>query len=244
MKENTYVKWKVLAIDSDEESCKYYRRIFTKNGYKVVCTSEGKKGLDFSANLCPDLVIVDLKLADVNGFELIQAIRKQSDCFIIVVTEENRLAYQIRALRLGADDYIQKPYHVEELLVRMETCLRRRTRQSGKRFYQTGNLCIDFDKRMVTLSGKQIHLAPTEYRIMEYLAVNAGKVITYRMILKKLWGIYASEDNRILRVNITNIRRKIEPDPSNPIYIITETRVGYRMLENECQRLPEEAAIS
>lgn len=241
MKENTYVKWKVLTIDSDEESGQYYRRLFTKRGYKVVCTTEGQKGLELAANLCPDLIVLDLKLNDINGYELIREIRNHSDCFMIVVAEESRIRYQLQALRLGADDFVQKPFHVEELLVRMEVCLRRRTRQNGKRFYRTRNLFIDFEKRIVTLEGKPVHLAPTEYRIIEYLAENAGKVITYRMILKKLWGIYASEDNRILRVNITNIRRKIEPDPSKPIYIITETRVGYRMLENECQTLQNEA---
>ena len=181
----------------------------------------------------PDLILMDTQLSDMDGIGLIQWFREWTDCPILVVSGQTGYMDKVNALYAGADDYIVKPFHEQELAARIYTALRRRIPGGQGSFYQAGDLKIDFSRRQVSLAGEEIHFSPVEYRILECLALNSGTVVTYQMLLEKIWGPYASSGSRILRVNMTNIRKKIEKIPMDPTYITTIPRVGYRMLESQ-----------
>jgi two-component system KDP operon response regulator KdpE len=225
-------KYKILSIDEEKEVQYYLKRIFLQNGYKLYTAGNGKEGMTQLANSCPDLALLDLILPDIEGIRLIKEIRKVSDCQIIVLSSKAREQDKVKALDAGADDYVTKPFGAEELLARIRCALRHRKKYGVHNVYQARELKVDFEKRAVFSKGQCIHLTPVEYRIVEYLAMNPGKVITYRMLLEKIWGPYVSESNKILRVNMTNIRRKIGDNPAEPQYIFTESGVGYRMAES------------
>lgn len=225
-------KYKILSIDEEKEVQYYLKRIFLQNGYKLYAAGNGKEGMTQLANSCPDLVLLDLILPDTDGIRLIKEIRDVSECPIIVVSSKAQERDKVEALDAGADDYVTKPFGAEELLARIRCALRYRKKYSVHNVYQFKDLKVDFEKRVVFSEGQCIHLTPVEYRIVEYLAMNPGKVITYRMLLEKIWGPYVSENNKILRVNMTNIRRKIGDNPAEPKYIFTESGVGYRMAES------------
>lgn len=224
---------KILLIDEDESIFYLIRRVLQKENYKVYTSKSGRQGMEMSTSICPDLILMDVKLTDMDGVELIQWFRDWTDCPIIVVSEQNGYTDKVNALYAGADDYIVKPFHEQELEARIYTALRRRIPSGQGTFYQARDLKIDFARRQVLLAGEEIHFSPVEYRILECLALNSGAVVTYQMLLEKIWGPYASSGSRILRVNMTNIRKKIEKVPMNPTYIITIPRVGYRMLESQ-----------
>lgn len=225
-------KYRILSIDEEKEVQYYLKKIFMKNGYKLYTSHSGKDGMVQLANYYPDLILMDLALPDIDGIELIQKIRKLSDSPLIVVSSKKKEKDKVSALDAGADDYVTKPFGSEELMARIRCALRYRKRYGGQDAYQARDLKVDFEKRMVLLNGAQIHLTPVEYRIMECLARNSGKMITYQMLLEKIWGPYTSGSNKILRVNMTNIRRKIGDNPAEPKYIFTEAGVGYRMAES------------
>lgn len=225
-------KYKILSIDEEKEVQYYLKRIFLQNGYKLYTAGNGKEGISQLVNRCPDLALLDLILPDTDGIELIKEIRKLSDCPIIVISSRGKERDKVTALDAGADDYVTKPFGAEELLARIRCALRYRKKYGVHNVYQARDLKVDFEKRVVFSDGKCIHLTPVEYRIVEFLAMNPGKVITYRMLLEKIWGPYVSENNKILRVNMTNIRRKIGDNPAEPKYIFTESGVGYRMAES------------
>ena len=183
----------------------------------------------------PDLILLDLGLPDIDGSEVLERVRGFSAVPVIVISARTQEAEKVQALDQGADDYITKPFGSEELLARIRTALRHSAQvaSSGPRetVYSRDGLVIDFDKRVVTLNGEDIHLTQIEYKLVSLLAKNAGKVLTYDFILKEIWGPYADTDNQILRVNMANIRRKLESNPAEPHYIFTEIGVGYRMKE-------------
>ena len=225
-------KYKILSIDEEKEVQYYLKRIFLQNGYKLYTAGSGKEGMEQLANSCPDLVLLDLVLPDTDGIALIRKIREVSDCPLIVVSSRAQEQDKVAALDAGADDYVTKPFGPKELLARIRCALRYRRKYGIHNVYQARDLKVDFEKRVVFSDGKSIHLTPVEYRIVEYLAMNPGKVITYRMLLEKIWGPNVVENNKILRVNMTNIRRKIGDNPAEPKYIFTESGVGYRMAES------------
>ncbi len=225
-------KYKILSIDEEREVQYYLKRIFLQSGYKLYTAGNRKEGIEQLTNNCPDLILLDLILPDTDGIALIKEIRELSDCPVIVVSSRSRERDKVTALDAGADDYVTKPFGAEELLARIRCALRHRRKYGIHNVYQARDLKVDFEKRVVFSDGKCIHLTPVEYRIVEYLAMNPGKVITYRMLLEKIWGPYVSENNKILRVNMTNIRRKIGDNPAEPKYIFTESGVGYRMAES------------
>lgn len=225
-------KYKILSIDEEKEVQYYLKRIFLQSGYKLYTTGSGKEGMEQLVNSCPDLVLLDLVLPDTDGIALIREIREVSDCPLIVVSSRAQEQDKVAALDAGADDYVTKPFGAKELLARIRCALRYRRKYGIHNVYQARDLKVDFEKRVVFSDGKSIHLTPVEYRIVEYLAMNPGKVITYRMLLEKIWGPYVAENNKILRVNMTNIRRKIGDNPAEPKYIFTESGVGYRMADS------------
>ena len=224
---------KILLIDEDESIFYLIRRVLQRENYRLYTSTSGRSGMEMSTSICPDLILMDTQLSDMDGIGLIQWFREWTDCPILVVSGQTGYMDKVNALYAGADDYIVKPFHEQELAARIYTALRRRIPGGQGSFYQAGDLKIDFSRRQVSLAGEEIHFSPVEYRILECLALNSGTVVTYQMLLEKIWGPYASSGSRILRVNMTNIRKKIEKIPMDPTYIPTIPRVGYRMLESQ-----------
>lgn len=206
--------------------------------YKAVTAGSGKEGLAILTSALPDLVLLDLGLPDMDGIDIIKQTREWSSLPIIVISARVQEREKVAALDAGADDYITKPFGTDELLARIRTAIRHSNKivddkVNSTRPYSARGLVVDFGKRLVTVEGKEIHLTRVEYKIVSMLAQNSGKVITYSSLIEQVWGPYADDNNRILRVNMANIRRKIEKNPGEPEYIFTELGVGYRMIEDE-----------
>ena len=231
-------KFSVLIIEDETHILNFMRKILTSHDYKVLSANTGKAGLEIISSQCPDIILLDLGLPDIDGVDIIKKVREWSSCPIIVISARTSEREKVLALDLGADDYITKPFGTSELLARIRTSLRHSNKMNTDspmfiKPYHAKDLTIDFSKRLILLHEQEIHLTPIEYKIVAYLAQNSGKVITYASILSNVWGPYADNDNKILRVNMANIRRKIEEDPAQPQYIFTEVGVGYRMAEDE-----------
>lgn len=231
-------KISVLVIEDEKSICDFISRTLELNDYKVMTAFNGKDGLQAITSALPDLVLLDLGLPDIDGIDVIRETRKWSDMPIIVISARIQEKEKVEALDAGADDYITKPFGTSELLARIRTAIRHSNKISSasdmvSRPYHARGLTVDFDKRLITLDDQEIHLTRVEYRIVSFLAKNSGKVITYDALINQIWGPYAGDNNRILRVNMANIRRKIEKNPGEPEYIFTELGVGYRMIEDE-----------
>lgn len=228
-------KQMILIVEDEKNIGNYIETIVISNGYKAIRALNGMSGLSLCTSHHPDLILLDLGLPDMDGMEVLQRIRGFSGVPVIVISARTQEKEKVEALDNGADDYITKPFGSEELLARIRTALRHRPQvgnmQQVNPVYSRDGLIIDFDKRLVTLKGEDIHLTQIEYKLVSLLARNAGKVLTYDSILKEIWGPYADTDNQILRVNMANIRRKLEKNPAEPHYIFTEIGVGYRMKE-------------
>lgn len=228
-------KQTILIIEDEKHIGNYMETIVIANQYKALRAMNGLQGLSLCTSHHPDLILLDLGLPDIDGMEVLQRIRGFSNIPVIVVSARNQEREKVEVLDGGADDYITKPFGSEELLARIRTALRHSARVASiapqEQKYSREGLEIDFEKRLVTLNGKEIHLTQIEYKLVSLLAKNAGKVLTYDYILKDIWGPYADTDNQILRVNMANIRRKLEKNPAEPFYIFTEIGVGYRMKE-------------
>ncbi len=228
-------RWTVLIIEDEKTIGNYIEAILANKDYRTLRAADGVTGLSLYASHHPEVVLLDLGLPDMDGMEVLKKIREFSSVPVIVISARIQEREKVDALDEGADDYITKPFGAEELLARIRTALRHRLHmgQSGVQepMYSRDGLVIDFSKRMVTLRGKAVHLTQIEYKLVSLLARNAGKVLTYDYILKEIWGPYADTDNQILRVNMANIRRKLESNPAEPHYMFTEIGVGYRMLE-------------
>lgn len=228
-------KQTILIIEDEKNIGNYIETIVISNGYKALRALNGMSGLSMCTSHHPDLILLDLGLPDIDGMEVLQRIRGFSNVPVIVISARTQEKEKVEALDEGADDYITKPFGSEELLARIRTALRHSTRSSQAAakdpVYSRDGLVIDFGKRLVTLDGSDIHLTQIEYKLVSILAKNAGKVLTYDYLLKEIWGPYADTDNQILRVNMANIRRKLEKNPAEPHYIFTEIGVGYRMKE-------------
>lgn len=229
MKTGNGDKIKMLLIDEDENIHYLFRRMMKKENCRLYESRCGRDGMLLGSNLCPDMILMDISFKDMDGIEMIRSIRKWSDCSILVMSEVSGTDSITRALYAGADDYIIKPFNNNEMRARIYSALRRRLNNKTKRPYDFQGLRLDFHSRQVFLNESEIHLSPVEYRIIECLALNAGNVVTYKMLIDKIWGPYNDYDSKILRVNMANIRRKIEEAPASPKYIVTIPRVGYRM---------------
>src|SRR5712692_6318908 len=220
---------KVLVIDDEPQIRRALRAGLERNGYTVSLAASGEEGLDQAALRPPDLVILDLAMPGMDGFEVCRQLREWSKAPIIVLSVREGEADKIRALDLGADDYLTKPFSLGELLARLRAVVRRTSGEEPETPSLTaGDLQIDFARRRVTLGGQEIRLTPTEYELLRHLALNPDRVITHRQLLTRVWGQEYAEDTHTLRVHIANLRNKIEPDPARPRYLHTEPRVGYR----------------
>ena len=231
-------KISVLIIEDEKSIRDFIVKTLTAHEYKVSSAGTGKEGLAMMTSLLPDVVLLDLGLPDIDGIDVIKKTREWSSLPIIVISARSQEKEKVNALDLGADDYITKPFGTFELLARIRTAIRHNNKIAGDQLnairpYSAGDLVVDFEKRLVTLKGEEIHLTRVEYKIVSMLAQNSGKVITYSTLIEQVWGPYADDNNRILRVNMANIRRKIEENPGEPKYIFTELGIGYRMLEDE-----------
>ena len=232
-------KSKLLIIEDDPGIRRFLRVSLSSNGYDVIETDSGAKALEVISSHCPDLILLDLGLPDMDGNAIIESVRKWTKTPIVVISARNMEEDKAQALDLGADDYLTKPFGSIELLARIRTALRH-TRTTAEDdglalsgVYRVGDLTIDYARHRVVRGDEDVKLTPNEFRIVALLGKHAGRVITYKAMLRELWGPLASSDNKILRVHMASIRRKIEPNPNEPTYIFTETGVGYRMTDGK-----------
>ncbi|HEY7127158.1 MAG TPA: response regulator transcription factor [Ktedonobacterales bacterium] len=227
---------RVLVIDDEPEIWRAVRAGLISAGFTAEWASTAAEGIDLSARWHPDVLILDLSLPDQDGLDVCRQVRTWSQVPIIVLSVRGKDEDKVTALELGADDYLTKPFSMAELLARIRVALRHAaypsTRGDQARF-ETGGLVIDFERRQVTVEGRDVHLTPTEYDLLKYLAHNAGKVLTHRAILQAIWGPAYEQETSYLRVFFNQLRRKIEPDPSRPRYLLTELGIGYRLRETE-----------
>ena len=233
------IKDRVLVVEDEKSISGLIKAILTANGYDVITASTGNEAFSMISSHCPDLVVLDLGLPDMDGMEIIKAVRSWTSLPIIVVSARSHERDKVAALDAGADDYLTKPFGTEELLARIRAAIRHtRTPDGGASMANTGvftagALTIDYGKHRVYISGRDAGLTQNEYKLVALLGLHAGKVLTYDYLIKELWGPSARSDNQILRVNMANIRRKIEKNPAQPAYIFTESGVGYRMIEGD-----------
>jgi len=233
------IKDKVLVVEDEQSIRSFLSTVLNANGYDPILTGSAKEALSMIGSHCPDLILLDLGLPDADGLAVLQEVRSWSNLPIVVVSARTHESDKVAALDLGADDYIEKPFGTSELLARIRTAIRHtRTTLENSEIAQTGKYCvreltIDYDKHRVLIRGEDAHLTLNEFKIVALLGKYSGKVLTYDFLIREIWGPKAKADNQILRVNMANIRRKIESNPATPEYIFTEIGVGYRMLENE-----------
>lgn len=225
----------ILLVEDEKSTCGYISNVLTANEYNVLVSSKGQEAISMAASYCPDLVLLNLGLPDMSGMEVLRAIRMWSDMPILILSTRVCEEDKVGALDAGADDYIVKPFCTAELLARIRVAFRhcKKGTQGAAPVCMIGPVRIDYGSRSVTAAGKEIHLTPTEYKVLVLLSQNAGKALSHEYMIKEIWGPFTSEtyssELQALRVNIANIRKKLEPDPARPRYILTETGVGYRM---------------
>lgn len=231
------IKEKILVVEDEKSIAHFISTVLDNNGYEAMRARTGQEALSMVSSHCPDLIILDLGLPDMDGMELLRQIRSWSGLPIVVVSARSHERDKVAALDMGADDYLTKPFGTGELLARVRTAIRHtRTVSSNDEIarqgtYTVGDLVVDFNKHQALVKGENVKLTLSEFRIVSLLAKHAGKVLTYDFIMKELWGPRAGNDNQILRVNMANIRRKIEENPAEPKYLFTEVGVGYRIAE-------------
>ena len=233
-------KERILVVEDESNITSFISTILNVNGYEVLSAENGSQALMMITSQCPDAVILDLGLPDIDGQKIIKSVREWSQVPIIVVSARMHERDKVQSLDLGADDYVTKPFLTGELLARLRNALRHAAQRQSHAAgagddgcYHCGELTVDYGKRRVFLRGEDVHLTQIEYKILALLASHAGRVLIYDYIIKNVWGPTASYDTQVLRVNMANIRRKIEGNPAAPEYLRTEIGVGYWMKEGE-----------
>ncbi len=221
---------KVLVIDDEPQIRRALRAGLEHNGYEVMLAANGEEGLDTAALKVPDLLILDLALPGTDGFTVLKQLREWSKVPVIVLTVREGEEEKIKALDLGADDYLIKPFGLGELLARMRAVLRRANSEEkeAESTFSYQGLYVDMAKRLVSIDDIEVHLTPKEYDLLKYMILQPNRVLTHRQLLTKVWGPEYSEDHHTLRVHIANLRNKIETHPERPRLIHTEMRIGYR----------------
>ena len=233
------IKDRVLVIEDDKSIRNFFRTVLEANNYDVLIATTGAEGYSMVTSQCPDVVILDLGLPDMDGMTILKNVRQWSSMPVLVVSASTHEKAKVAALDAGADDYITKPFGTSELLARVRTAIRHARAtvltaegmQTGQ--FRAGDLLIDYDKHRVYVGDRDVNLTQNEYKIVSLLGKYAGKVLTYDFIIKEIWGPNMQNDNRILRVNMANIRRKMENNPAQPQYIFTEVGVGYRIVDGD-----------
>ncbi len=219
---------RILVIDDEPAIQRFLKTALSSGEFSLYQAVNGHDALLAAVGVKPDVILLDLGLPDMDGGEVIERIRQWSQVPIIVLSVRDRETDKVRALDAGADDYLTKPFGVAELLARIRAMLRRSLQQTAEPLYRIDDLEVDLARRLVLLQGEEISLTPTEYDLLRLFVTNAGKVLTHRQILKQIWGATYLEQPHILRVNVSNLRHKLEKDASRPRYILTESGVGYR----------------
>ena len=233
------IKDRVLVIEDDKSIRNFFRTVLEANNYDVLIATTGAEGYSMVTSQCPDVVILDLGLPDMDGMTILKNVRQWSSMPVLVVSARTHEKDKVAALDAGADDYITKPFGTSELLARVRTAIRHARAtvltaegmQTGQ--FRAGDLLIDYDKHRVYVGDRDVNLTQNEYKIVSLLGKYAGKVLTYDFIIKEIWGPNMQNDNRILRVNMAKIRRKMENNPAQPQYIFTEVGVGYRIVDGD-----------
>lgn len=225
---------RILIIEDESPIRKFLRISLESQGYQVIEAENGNKGLQHAAAGPPEIVVLDLGLPDMDGLEVIQRLREWSTVPIVVLSARGREADKIAALDAGADDYLTKPFSAGELLARIRVALRHLATAHASRadsVFDVGELRVDLARRRVSLGEQEVHLTPTEYRLLAVLVKHAGKVVTHRQLLKEVWGPDSVHENQYLRVYMGQLRRKVERDAARPRYLRTEAGIGYRLMD-------------
>ena len=226
-------KDKLLIIEDDADLVRALEVYLSRAGYEVTSAANGLEGLQTLYNERPDIVILDIAMPKMDGWEVCRRIRDLSDVPIVILTARVQEDERVKGLKLGADDYVVKPFSLKELEARLEAVLRRvpEARARSGPIFANEDLSIDADRLLVRRGGRRIDLTPTELRLLLYLAENAGRVLSHRQILEKIWGSEYGEDADYVKLFIYRLRRKLEPDPKEPRYILSERGIGYRFVD-------------
>jgi two-component system, OmpR family, KDP operon response regulator KdpE len=220
---------RILVVDDEPAIRRYLRATLTAHDYTVIEAATGTEALAAVAAQHPDVVILDLGLPQLDGVEVTRRLREWTQVPIIVVSVRNAEQDKVAALDAGADDYLTKPFSSGELLARLRAALRRATQPASASVFTYADLSVDLGRRLVTIAGREAQLTPKEYDLLRILVTHAGKVITHRQLLREVWGVGYEQELHMLHVNISNLRRKLEPDPSRPRFLVTEPAIGYRL---------------
>jgi len=224
---------KILVVDDERSIRRFLGQVLAAHGAEVLEASTGREAVAAAASTRPDLIILDLGLPDLDGHGVLERLREWSDIPIVVLSVREAEAEKIAALDGGAVDYVTKPFGTGELLARLRSVLRRTPAGAAEPVFRSGDLEVDLPERRVKVAGRSVALTPNEFDLLRLFVTHAGKVFTHRQILMKVWGPGYAEDSHLLRVNISNLRHKIEADPSRPVHIMTEPGVGYRLQTEE-----------
>jgi two-component system, OmpR family, KDP operon response regulator KdpE len=223
---------RVLVVDDEPQIRRLLRVSLTAQGYHLIEAGTGEQALTRAAADRPDLVILDLGLPDMDGQEVVRRLREWTTVPIIVLSVRDREKDKVQAFDQGADDYVTKPFGMSELMARMRAALRHRLQTETKDpVFRSGALTVDLERRIVTVEGHEIKLTPKQYDLLRVLVAHSGKVLTHQQLLRQVWGPGYSEESQYLRVYVGQLRQKIEPDPTRPTYILTESGVGYRLCD-------------
>ncbi len=219
----------ILVVDDEKQIRRFLRTGLSVHGYEVIEAESGAEALREASTKSPDLVVLDLQLGDMDGLDVLQRIREWSWLPVLILSVRNREVEKVKALELGADDYITKPFGIAEFIARANALLRRIPEAAAQPVFTVGDLSIDMARRQVQFEGAEIKLSPKEYTLLQHLARHAGKVVTHEQMLREIWGDDHAEDAHYLRIFMRRLRQKIERDPTQPRYIVTEVGVGYRL---------------
>ena len=219
---------KILVVDDERSIRRYLRTALAARGHEIVEAAGGEEALETASSERPDLIILDLGLPDLDGVEVTRRLRDWTQTPIIILSVRDREDDKVGALDAGADDYLTKPFGLSELMARIRVAMRHNVAADPDPIFQCGALRIDLVRREVTLDGQRVALTPTEYDLLRALVQSAGRVLTHNHLLRQVWGAAYEEEAHLLRVNVSNLRRKIELNPDRPAFILTEPGVGYR----------------
>lgn len=220
---------RILIVDDEPAIRRFLKTVLGAHGYTVFEATRGEEAVSQVSAQRPDAIVLDLGLPDLDGVQVTRVLREWSQTPILILSVRGGESDKIAALDAGADDYLTKPFSSGELLARLRVALRRAAKTTSEPIFQTGSLKMDFAKRVVTMDEVEIQLTPTEYDLLRALVNDAGKVLTHHHLLRAVWGVGYDDEMHMLRVNISNLRKKIEPDATRPRYIVTEPGVGYRL---------------